>query len=78
METVIKIRAKEFDNKLFKKIRDFVSDQKNMDITISIGDSSERILNDLDKSIQQLDQKDKLIAFTSKEFLEYSPVRRVK
>jgi len=78
METVIKIRSKELDNKLFKKIKEFVSDKKNLDITISISDSKEKYLNELDESIKQLEQKDKLITFTLQEFLDYSPATRMQ
>jgi hypothetical protein len=53
METVIKIRSKELDNKLYKKIKEFVSDKKNLDIIISIGDSKENFLSELDESINQ-------------------------
>lgn len=78
METVIKIRSKELDNKLFKKIKEFVSDKKNLDITISISDSKEKFLNELDESISQLKEKDKLITFTLEEFLDYSPATRAQ
>ena len=78
MEAVIKIRGGELNNRLLKKIKDLVSTNKNLDITISINDANEDYFKKLDASISQLDKKKDLLQFTMEEFVEYVPKKKVK
>lgn len=78
MEAVIKIRSKELDNKFFKKIKELVNNDKNLDITISIADPNKNFLKELDESIDQLNSKNKLVTFTLDEFLAYTPSRKAQ
>ncbi|MCY7411191.1 MAG: hypothetical protein LH473_13035 [Chitinophagales bacterium] len=78
MEAVIKIRSKELDNKFFKKIKELVNNEKNLDITISIADPNKNFLKELDESIDLLNSKKKLVTFTLDEFLAYTPTRKAQ
>lgn len=73
MEAVIKVRARELNNRFLKKIKEFTSDNKNPDITIGINDPNETFFPNLDQSIEQLNDKDKLITFAIEEFHTYTP-----
>ena len=78
MEAVIKIRGSELNNHLLKKIKDLVSANKNLDITISINDTNNEYFKKLDNSIGQLDKKKDLVQFTMEEFVEYVPKKKGK
>ena len=63
METIIKVSPSELDIKLLNKIRDYIGNKQNVDVTISLkempagrtgGDTA--YLDSLDHSIQQADK----------------------
>jgi len=71
MQAVIKVKPKELNGRLLKKIRELVKDRKDLDITISIRDQNDSFLRKLDQSIDQLNTGG--ISFTAEEFVAYAP-----
>lgn len=77
METIIKVSPSELNLKLLNKIRDFIGNKENIDVTISFKEvSSEQrdaYSESLNRSVQQAEDQNKLISFTMEDFMAYSP-----
>ena len=78
MQAVIKVRMKELDSRLIKKIKKLAGNDENADITISINDSGEAFLRKLDRSIEQLQDKKNLVTFSAEELMNYIPNKTKK
>ena len=48
METIIKMRASELDSKMLDRLREFIGDKENADITITIKEFDYDFMDDLD------------------------------
>jgi hypothetical protein len=75
METIIKASPDELDIQLLKKIKEFIGDKQNIDVTISIKEIDTDYLENLDKSIQQAEEGN-LISLTMEEFMAYQPSKK--
>ncbi len=75
METIIKASPDELDIQLLKKIKEFIGDKQNIDVTISIKEIDTDYLENLDKSIQQAEEGN-LISLSMKEFMAYQPSKK--
>ena len=73
METIIKVSPSELNIKLLKKIKDFIGNKQNVDVTISLKEMDTAYMESLDHSIQQANDERNLISFTMEEFLAYTP-----
>jgi len=73
METIIKVSPSELNIKLLNKIKDFIGNKQNVDVTISLKEMDTAYLESLDHSIQQANEERNLISFTMEEFLAYTP-----
>ena len=73
METRIKIRPSELNEKLLNKIREFIGGNESVDIVISLIDSEEKYSELLDQSIKSAEQESNLISFTMEDFMAYTP-----
>jgi len=73
METIIKVSPSELNIKLLNKIKDFIGNKQNVDVTISLKERDTAYLESLDHSIQQANDERNLISFTMEEFLAYTP-----
>ena len=73
METIIKISPSELDIRLLNKIRDYIGNKQNVDVTISLKEMDTAYLDSLDHSIQQINEEDGLISFTMEDFIAYIP-----
>jgi len=73
METIIKVSPSELNIKLLNKIKDFIGNKQNVDVTISLKEMDTEHLESLDHSIQQANDERNLISFTMEEFLAYTP-----
>lgn len=73
METVIKINPSELNASLIDKIKNFIGDKKNIDVTISLKEFDPEYKDELNKSIQQAESGHELISMTMEEFIIYSP-----
>ena len=73
METIIKVSPSELDIKLLNKIRDFIGNKQNVDVTISLKEIDAAYIESLDHSIRQADDEHNLISFTMEDFMAYTP-----
>lgn len=73
METIIRVRPSELNEKLLNKIREFIGDNKDVDIVISLTDSKEIYSEALNQSIKSAEKESNLISFTMKDFMAYKP-----
>lgn len=76
METIIKVTPEELNENLLEKIKNFIGDKDNVDVTISLKEFDKSYVNDLDESVSQADKGESLISFTMEEFMAYSPKKR--
>jgi phage-related protein len=72
METIIKIHPSELNNNLLNKIRDFIGNKENVDVTISLKEYDPTYVDDLNRSIDQAESGN-VISFTMEEFAAYTP-----
>ena len=73
MDTVIKVTPAELNSSLLEKIKSFIGNKNNVNITISLIDSDEAYVNTLDRSIEQAESDEELISMTMEEFVAYTP-----
>lgn len=72
METIINIHPDELNKTLLNKIRKFIGDKENIDITISVKEFDPEYADALDVSIEQA-QKGDVVSMTMEEFVAYTP-----
>lgn len=72
METIIKVHPSELNSTLLNKIRDFVGNKKNVEVTISLKEFDPGYAEDLDRSLEEADTGN-IISFTMEEFVAYKP-----
>ena len=63
----------ELDIRLLNKIRDFIGNKQNVDVTISLKEIDAAYIESLDHSIRQADDERNLISFTMEDFMAYAP-----
>ena len=72
METIIKLSPNELNVGLLDRIRNFIGEKQNVNITISFKETEEDYASVLNRSIQQTENND-LISFSMEDFMEYKP-----
>lgn len=72
METIIKVNPSELDVKLLNKIKTFIGNRRNIDVTISLKEFDPDYADALDRSISEAEMSD-TISFTMEEFVAYKP-----
>lgn len=75
METVIKINPSELNAALLDKIRNFIGNEKNIDVTISLKEFDPDYADELDRSISQAESGN-FISMTMEEFIAYTPKKK--
>ncbi len=75
METIIKIHPSELNTSLLNKIREFIGNEENVDVTISLKEFDPIFKNELNLSLQQAESGD-VISLTMEEFINYMPPRK--
>lgn len=73
MDTVINLTPAELNSSLLEKIKSFIGDKNNVNITISFSDFDDAYANTLDCSIEQAESNEELISMTMEEFVAYTP-----
>jgi hypothetical protein len=73
METIIKVNPSELNEGLLDKIKKFIGDKDNMDVTILLREFDRGYADALNHSIEQTEQADELVTFTMEEFMSYTP-----
>ena len=73
METIIKINPSELDQNLLDKIKNFIGNKSNVDVTISLKEFDAEYANTLNRSIEEAEQGDEMAVFTMDSFMEYTP-----
>lgn len=76
METVIRLKVSELNISLLNKIKEFVGEKKNIDVTISLHEYDTEYVDDLNRSIELANREQDLISMTMEEFIEYIPRRK--
>ena len=76
METVIKVNPSELSLTLFKKIKKFIGNKDNVDVTISLYEFDPTYVDSLDRSIEHAESGKELISMTMDEFIAYSPKKK--
>ena len=76
METVIRLNVSELNLSLLNKIKEFVGEKKNIDVTISLHEYDTEYVDDLNRSIEQATREHEIISMTMEEFIEYTPPRK--
>ena len=76
METIIKIHPSELDMNLIKKIKEFIGNKENVDVTISLKEFDRSYSNVLNQSMAEANKKENQISFTMEEFIAYSPEKK--
>ena len=71
METEIRVKPSELNTTLLDKIKTFIGNKKNIDVTISIKEFDADYVESLNKSISQAESND-IISFTMDEFVAYT------
>jgi hypothetical protein len=75
METVIKVNPSELNSSLLDKIKSFIGNKKNIDVTISLKEFDPDYVDSLDRSIAQGESGD-VISMTMEEFVNYTPLKK--
>lgn len=75
METIIKVNPSELDVNLLNKIREFIGDKTNINVTISLKEIDASYVEELNDSIKQAEASSNLISFTMEEFMKYEPAK---
>ncbi len=73
METVIKVNPAELNLSLLDKIKAFIGNKNNVDITISFHEFDPNYADALDRSLEQAENDQDHISMTMEEFVEYIP-----
>jgi len=73
METIIIISPSELDKDLFDKIKEFIGNKENVDVTISIKEFDGGYAEALSNSITEAEDGSNLVSFTMDDFMTYSP-----
>jgi hypothetical protein len=76
METVIKIHPSELNSSLISKIKKFIGDKENVDVTISLKEFDPAYVDALDRSVDQAENGQELITMTMEEFVAYTPKKK--
>ena len=75
METVIKINPAELNPGLINKIREFIGNKKNIDITISLKEFDAEYAEALNQSIDEA-ERGEFLSMTMEEFVAYTPQKK--
>lgn len=75
METVIKINPSELNPGLVNKIKEFIGNKKNIDITIFLKEFDPDYVEVLNRSLHQAESGE-VISFTMEEFVAYTPSKK--
>ncbi|HEY4326556.1 MAG TPA: hypothetical protein VGN20_21405 [Mucilaginibacter sp.] len=73
METIIKVNPSELNENLLDKIRKFIGNKNNIDVTISLKEFDPEYADALNHSIEEAQKGDDLITFTMEDFMSYTP-----
>jgi phage-related protein len=68
LETVIKVNPSELNSNLLKKIKSFIGNKDNVDVTISLHEYDPEYVSELDKSIEQA-ERGEVVSMTMEEFV---------
>ena len=75
METIIKLSPAELDNTLMEKIKQFIGEKKNINVTISIKEFDSDYGSALNQSIEEAETGVGLISFSMTDFMNYHPAK---
>ena len=73
METVIKVNPSELNMDLINKIKAFIGNKDNIDVTISLREYDSKFQEELDISLEQSNDPNEIISMTMEEFIAYAP-----
>jgi hypothetical protein len=73
METIIKVNPSELNETLLVKIKNFIGNKENIDVTISLKELDPDYAIPLDRSIEEAENGENLVSFTMDNFMGYKP-----
>lgn len=73
METVIRVNPAELNSSLPDKIKVFIGNKNNVDITIPFREFDQNHTDTLDRSVEQAESSQDHISMTIEESVAYSP-----
>jgi hypothetical protein len=73
METVIKVSPNELNATLLQKIKKFIGNSQNIDVTISLREFDPAYTEMLNQSIDQAESGEGIVSMTMEDFFSYSP-----
>ena len=76
METIIKVNPSELNENLLNKIRNFIGNKDNIDVTISLKEFDADYADALNYSIDEAEKGENLISFTMNDFMAYTPSKK--
>jgi predicted metal-dependent hydrolase len=76
METIIKVHPSELNAKLLDKIRQFIGEKENIEVTISLKEYDKEYVEELNRSIDSSVDNRNIITFTMEDFMSYTPVSK--
>ena len=76
METVIKVNPSELNSSLLNKIKKFIGNKNNVNVTISLQEFDPAYAEILDRSIEQIESGKEVISMTMEEFVAYTPKKK--
>jgi ssRNA-specific RNase YbeY (16S rRNA maturation enzyme) len=74
METIIKVHPSELNVELLEKIRQFIGEKENIEVTISLKEYDKEYVDELNRSIESSENNRNVITFTLEDFMAYTPV----
>lgn len=75
METIIKVNPSELNLALLTKIREFIGNKENVDVTISLTEYDPDFASAMNQSLSEVENQN-TITFTMEEFIAYAPQRK--
>lgn len=75
METVIRVNPSELDSNLLNKIKKFIGENENVDVTISLHEFDAAYSDTLNQSIEQAINQE-VVSMTMEEFISYEPNKK--
>ncbi|MBC7888053.1 MAG: hypothetical protein H7Z13_09185 [Ferruginibacter sp.] len=75
METIIKVNPSELNMGFLDKIKTFIGNRNNIDVTISLKEFDIGYAEALDHSIEEAENEQHLVTFSMEDFMAYTPVK---
>ena len=76
METIIKVTPAELNSTLINKIKTYIGDKQDIDITISLKEIDPDYTASLNQSISEAEKGEGILTFSMEDFMKYEPASK--